>query len=225
MNGNLAVKQETDSKGIIEQEIPAFLAILRTVKVLDIDTFKQAGDYCEQITDKEKKVHAYWDEDVERAHEAHKSLVAKRASFLDPLKTAKNWLKQQMKDWQTAEEHKRLEIERQAQEAARKLAEDQALAQAAALEKEGDKAAAEEVISRPVDVPAIVVQNTIPKGYGSFTRKTWSADVTDLMSLVKAVAAGQAPLMALSANTAFLNNQARAMKQALNYPGVKAVEK
>jgi hypothetical protein len=43
------------------------------------------------------------------------------------------------------------------------------------------------------------------------------------MELVKAVAAGTVPLNAIQANSTFLNNQARAMKETLAYPGVKAV--
>jgi hypothetical protein len=45
------------------------------------------------------------------------------------------------------------------------------------------------------------------------------------MALVKAVAAGTVPIQALEANTVFLNGQARMLKAALAYPGVKAIER
>jgi hypothetical protein len=53
---------------------------------------------------------------------------------------------------------------------------------------------------------------------------TYSAEVTNLLELVQAVAAGQAPLEALQAETKFLGAQARAFKKAGQlYPGVMAV--
>lgn len=55
-------------------------------------------------------------------------------------------------------------------------------------------------------------------------RMTFSAEVTDLMELVKAVAAGTAPIEAIQADTKFLGAQARAFKKAGQlYPGVMAV--
>jgi hypothetical protein len=51
----------------------------------------------------------------------------------------------------------------------------------------------------------------------------WSADVTDLMLLVQAVAAGRVPLAALQADQQFLDAQADAYGKTLSYPGVVAV--
>jgi hypothetical protein len=56
------------------------------------------------------------------------------------------------------------------------------------------------------------------------TRVTFKAVVLDKLELVKAVAAGIVPLNALDANMPFLNNQARAMRQTMAYPGVKVEE-
>lgn len=50
----------------------------------------------------------------------------------------------------------------------------------------------------------------------------WSAEVTDLMQLVQAVAAGRAPLAALQADMRFLDAQAETLHDLLSYPGVSA---
>ena len=55
-------------------------------------------------------------------------------------------------------------------------------------------------------------------------RVTYAAHVDDLMTLVKAVAEGKAPLEAIGANDKFLGAQARAFKKSGPlYPGVTAI--
>ena len=63
---------------------------------------------------------------------------------------------------------------------------------------------------------------TVQTGGGISMRETWAAEVTDLMQLVRAVAAGTVPINALMANMVFLGQQARSLKQAMRYPGVRA---
>ena len=71
-------------------------------------------------------------------------------------------------------------------------------------------------------VAPVVVQKQTPKvAGGPVFRTIWKHQVTDLMALVKAVAAGQAPLTAIQANDVFLGQQARSLKDALRIPGVK----
>lgn len=98
------------------------------------------------------------------------------------------------------------------------------LAEAAELERNGNKAAAEAVMAAPVAPAPVFIPKTTPGGYGQFTRKVWNAEVVDMLVLVKAVAAGQVPIQALQADKVFLNSQARSLKGAMAYPGVRAVE-
>ena len=78
-------------------------------------------------------------------------------------------------------------------------------------------AAAEVTTFRPTIVaPAKVA--------GISSRTTYTAEVTDLMALVQAVATGKAPIQALSADMSFLKAQARAFKTSGQlFPGVTAV--
>jgi hypothetical protein len=75
-------------------------------------------------------------------------------------------------------------------------------------------------------VVAATAQTEAPRVTGTSIRENWSAVVTDKTALIAAVAAGTVPEMALDPNSKFLNNQAKAMKRELKYPGVTAtVEK
>lgn len=57
------------------------------------------------------------------------------------------------------------------------------------------------------------------------SRESWKAEVIDFEALVKAVAKGKVPLMALKADTTWLNKQATSLRDELKYPGVKSVKK
>jgi hypothetical protein len=114
------------------------------------------------------------------------------------------------------------------QAAADKARQDAEAARAAGDEKKADRleAKADAKQDQAHTVVAATAQTEAPRVAGTAVREVWSATVTDLMVLVKAVAAGEVPLFAIEPNLKFLNNQARAMKRELKYPGVTAtVEK
>jgi len=101
-------------------------------------------------------------------------------------------------------------------------AEEEARAQAQAAENAQAEAQAAattaEVISMPIAAPAV------SKVSGVSGRVNYTAQVDDLMTLVKAVAEGKAPVQCLCADEKFLGAQARAFKKAGPlFPGVTAV--
>lgn len=166
----------------------------------------------------------------------------------DYLDKAEATIKRAMVGWQTEQERIAAEARRQAEAAARaererlaaeaaRQAEEarKAAAEAQAAAEAGDHAAAAaataaaqeaqaaaEVTALTAEVvsvtPAVVAPASVA---GIVGRTTYSAEVTDLLALVKAVAAGQAPLECLQADMKFLGAQARAFKKAGQlYPGV-----
>lgn len=209
----------------LTKEIAPELSVAGEIVVKDSASYQMAGESWKSLTALEKRIKAYWEPDVETARNLHKSLVAKRDAMLVPVGERKNALRQDMKAFEDAQERIRREVQAKAEAEARKLAEEAALAQAVALEQSGDKVAADAVIAAPVVSPSVYIPKTTPAGFGAATRRTWSAEVVDLMNLVKAVAVGAVPIQALEANAVYLNGQARMLKSALNYPGVRAVEK
>lgn len=209
----------------LNREILPELSVAAEIVVRDSESYMMAGETWKSLTALEKKIKAYWEEDVSSALKLHRSLVAKRDAMLIPVGEQKNSLRLGMKTFEDEQERIRRAEQARLEEEARKAAEEAALAQAVALEMNGHKAAAEAVIASPVVAPAVYVQKTTPTGFGNATRRTWGAEVTDLMALIKAVAAGTVPIHAIEANSVFLNQQARALKAALNYPGVRSVEK
>lgn len=117
-------------------------------------------------------------------------------------------------------DRKRLEEEARKAEAAGKHDQAEQLEREAAARLADTNAARDAAASMPTTV---VPSTEAPKAEGVSFTETWSAEVTDLMALVRAVADSKAPLACLVADMKVLNMQARALKAQLNLPGVKAV--
>jgi hypothetical protein len=187
---------------------------------------------------------------IQQAHALHKGLCDDERRFLSPVEGAERVVKAKLAAWEEAEtrrrqeaaaaarrEQERLEAEARAQALAvearlRKEAEDQRIAEAAQLEQRGDQVGATKLLEAPVPVPVVTPAAVFapvppvasaPKVEGVSYAETWSAEVTDLALLVKAVAAGEAALTLLQPNTAALNGLARSLKGAMAVPGVRAV--
>jgi hypothetical protein len=112
--------------------------------------------------------------------------------------------------------------------AAAKARQDAQDARAAGDDKKADRLEAKADVRQDAaaTVVAATAQTEAPRVAGTSIRENWSATVTDRMALVQAIAAGTVPITAFEPNMKFLNNQAKAMKRELRYPGVTAtVEK
>lgn len=191
----------------LEKEIVPAMALAREIVVTSPRTYEMAGNTLKDLTAVEKRINAYWADDVAAAHKLHRSLVAKREAMLEPVGEIKKSIVTDMKRWSDAQDRARREAQARADAEARERAE----AESAAT-------------NAPMAPAPVVVPNAVPGGFGTFTRKVWKAEVVDLIALVKAVADGKVPITAIEANATFLNTQARAMRTTMNYPGVRAFE-
>lgn len=207
----------------LEAKPLSLLEQAQTVAILNNEAFLVANDLDAGLTAMEREIVAFFREPKQKAHEAHKSIVAAEAKALDPVKRARDLLKPKIGNYLREQERIRQEQERKLQEEARLREEEQRIAEAAELEKQGKREEAEAVISEPIIVPTVTAPRVVPQVKGLSMRENWKAQLVDLRALVKAVAEGKVPIQALCANEVFLNGQARAMKGDLNYPGVKAV--
>lgn len=220
--------------------------------VIDCDEMlAAAGDELRSIKTAQKDLNERRMAITRPLDDAKKAAIALFQPAVDALAEAENVLKrgiggyqQQLADQRRAEEARRREAarieqerlaaearaQREAAEKARREAEEAAAAgraeeaakATAAATEAAAQADASEDLSRTI-AEAPVVVTSAPKVSGVSMRETWSAEVDDLMTLVKAVAEGKAPLACLQADMKVLNAQARALKAQLAYPGVRAV--
>ena len=140
----------------------------------------------------------------------------------DRLLKAETVLKGAMVRFRNDQERKR----REAEAAARAEADREAAAlrrRADTAERRGNEDKAEELRDRADSVPVPIVTVQQPEVLGVSIRTTWTAEITDLLALVKACADGSQPLTQLLPNMPVLRAQAKALKGELRIPGVRAV--
>ena len=138
----------------------------------------------------------------------------------DKLATAESGIKQAMIGY-TNEQARLQRLEQQrADEAARKERE-KLQQRARKAEASGKVEKAEQLQEAAVTVVAPVINRAPQKIAGIGFRENWYAECTDLMALVKAIAAGQAPLSLVMANDKVLGSQARSLKEHFVAPGVR----
>ena len=203
--------------------------------VIDAASFALAGELVKDIKRVAREVGKVFDPIVEKAHQAHKEAIAQRDQFLAPLVSAEKYVKAEMSDWHTAEQ-RRIDAENRKREEARQQAEREAAEAAEAerqeliaqAEEHGDESMANELINAVLTVtPVVPVFNKLeaPRVAGISTRTAYHADVTDIVSLIRAAAA-QPEIYAdcLMPNMSRLNLLAReSAGDGYQIPGVRFV--
>ena len=211
-----------DKQKEIESQAVALKAEADSFQIVTQADYNLANEFGRKIRQSMKTIDDYCDPVIEAAHKAHKAACDQKKALYAPFEAAKKIIDAKQIAWYRAEQAKAAEERRKAEEEARKKAEDEALANAQALQDAGMNEAAEEAISQPVVIEKVTVAVPTKAGGESF-RDVWKAEVVDLMSLVKAVAAGQQPLAYLEANMPVLNKAASMFKGTAQIQGVKIV--
>jgi hypothetical protein len=157
------------------------------------------------VRDRAAAIEAWFAPQVAQAHALHKDLVGKRDEALRPYREAEAWAVALVKIWQRRVE----EARRQALAAQQEAARQQAAAKAAAA---GDTATAGAILTGEQVTPA----NSVPpvalpssKLAGFCAPKVWRAECLDLAALVRAIAAGAAPIALVVFDAAAAKQHAR----------------
>lgn len=186
------------------------------------DQYILAGTLWKSGREMMKVIDDGYDEIIASWHKGHKQAVAKKKSFYTPVEEATKYVKGLMERYDRQEEEKRLAEQRRLQEEVRKAEEERRLQEALEAEAAGKTEEAEIILTEQVHVAPVIVPKEIPKvAGGPIFREIFRHKVTDLMALAKAVVEGKVPINAIIPNDIFLGQQARSLKQAMNYPGIK----
>ena len=185
-----------------------------------------AIDMEKSLSDLAKKIQATFRPHIERAYTAHRALVAEEKGYIEPVEAARRIIKDKRIIYTDEQERLRAIEQARLDAEAQRLEEERILREAEALEREGRKEEAEAVVSEPISAPVIFIRSTVPKtGVSGAIKKTWRAEILDLMALVKAVAKGKVSLKLIEPNMVALSALAWSSKNQMDIPGVRAVSK
>lgn len=195
----------------------ALLAQAEALTVTDAASLDAAGAFLRSCAAARKAVESRLKPAVDAAYAAHRELTALRSDLVAPFDRARAVVEPRVVAYQRAEQD-RLDAERREAEArARKVAEDAQIAAALDAENAGHDDAAEAILDEAPILMAVPAAPA-PRVAGVTKRVTYSARVVDFAALV---ASGRLEL--LLPNQTALDAMARALKGAVQIPGVEIV--
>jgi hypothetical protein len=195
----------------------------RQFKITDAVTYGMAVERYRGLQDLDGAIVDNFREEKTLAHKLHRVICDKEGALLKPVREVAAYYNREITRWDLEEKRKAEDERRKAEAKALKEAERDKEKEAKALERSGEAEAADHVRSQPVAPPVVARIPTIPQMKGVGQRNNYRHKVIDFQGLVKAVAAGRVPIQALQPNDTFLNQQARSLKESLDYPGVRVV--
>lgn len=197
----------------------------KAVKVINSDTYTQAGFIWKSIKAMMAEVDEAFDKNIKRWHEGHKDALADKAKYYAPLDQASRSVKKLMSDYDAEQERIRKAEEVRLAEIARKAAEEQALLDAIAAEEEAKRNGAtkeeaaqvsQAIIEEPVYVAPVVVPKSVPKMTGGPVYRTiWKFRIKNAAII---------PREYLVPDEVRIGGVVRSMKSACNIPGIEAYE-
>jgi len=212
----VVVRDEEDS----EELALSIRSKIDSLDVVDQASYDLANVYNKQAYEGKRAFHLWFDPIDDASKKSRQATIAQGKKIDDPFDYVIKVTGSKAAAWMRAEQVKAAEERRKVEEALRKEAEEAQIRAAEALQKEGLFAAADEVMEA-APVIAKVAMATPEKSDGVSYRDVWSVEVSSLMELVKAVAAGTVPLAYIQANESALGSWARATKGTESIPGVK----
>lgn len=183
-----------------------------------------ACDFLLGLKDLLKKANEVFDPAIAAANASHKAAIAAKKKVTDPITEAERAIKPKIGMYETEQRRKAEEERRRAEEEERKRRE--AELEASLEEAEADGASADEVqaiIDQPIPMPRVKPAPTFQSAKGVATRCVYKAEVYDARALYRAVAEGAVSPNLVAPNMTALNQMARAMRDTMNIPGVRAV--
>ncbi len=196
---------ETNESGL------AAVARANALTITNNDEYLAADQFAVGLKALEKEVDLGYDEHITAAFQAHKSLVAKKKKYAEPIEEARKIVKGKMIAWATEQEVIRQAEETRLRAEAQKSAETEALARAAAMESAGQSEEAQAIISEPVVAAPVRLAASVPKA-STTTRTVWDYEITDKSKI---------PADYLMVDNVKLGGVVRATKGAINIPGVR----
>jgi hypothetical protein len=211
------------------------LVVAQGFKVVTVEGYEAGAEKLKLIKAAQKALAEKKKSVMDPIRETQKAALALFAEPEAALEQSEGLIKRAMIGFQEEQERQRAEAQRKLDEAAaaerrrQEKAAEEARQKAEAARAAGKDAVADRAEAKAeaaqaaaATVVAPTVQVSTPRVGGISMRENWYAVVTDVAALTKAVAEGTVPQMALEPNMKFLNNQAKALKKELRYPGVSA---
>lgn len=219
-------REEIDE--LIDQGAEA-LEDAESLHISDEDEFKWASEFAREIKRRKSRIDGAFEPIRGPLYEALQNVYSLRSEAKEKYEAAEEAIKEALADYRARQLKAKAEERRKAvaeayQEKAQRVQE---------AEERGDEEAVKEIRSKPVRVEdAVSEEDTTEPEHDAIQYRTIWRGVPDLdtyeneeaalRALCKAIGEGDAPVDLVSLNSKQANNLARALKDTLSLPGLKA---
>lgn len=217
------IQIESPAPPAVVQELAPVVAAAKAFAVTDVDSHGLALERLRILRNGERAIADYFEPSRKAADLAKKEILSARDGLIAPLSEARSVYDRKAQQYEAEERRKAEERERELQAQARKQEEERKLLEAIEAEESGRSGEASAILEEPVLTPAVRVTPAVAKVEGVSSRTTWSAEVHDLLALVRFVAAHPEWIHLLEPSMPNLNRQAVSQREAMNLPGVRAI--
>jgi hypothetical protein len=218
MSTALAVPETHD----LEMKVQTWPSTVRELEIKDQPSYDKGAELLKGIKALQKEVNETFDPAISQAYKAHKSILSAKHTHEQPLLQAEMILKGKILGYETEQKRKQAELQRRAEEEAKKQSEEIAFTLAKDAEDLGaPPETVEQILNTQFVQSAPVVSQIHNRAQGLSQRETYSAEVVDIVALCRAVADGRAKPELVLPNMTALNALARALKSSFDVPGCK----
>jgi hypothetical protein len=207
---------------IIEQMGPLELKVAQ-LRVDDEESHRKALEMGKHLRGMKAFVVDLLKDSKRRAHELHKSITSTEAKYTLPIDKTLSLLNGKITDYERREQRRAEEEARARQAEADRIEQERAIEEAVAAEQAGDKDLAEAILEAPVTRSTVIAAPRLAEVVGASQRTTWSGEGINLLATVRFVAEHPEYVECLAYNQPVINQHARALKENLRIPGVRAV--
>jgi hypothetical protein len=157
------------------------VADIRAIAVVTPGDYVAAGGELVRHVAARKKIVEKFAEPKKLAYAAHKAISALEAEFLGIVDKSERLIRSAMSEFKAAEARAIADEKAVLEAVARDREEDRQIEEAVRLHEAGDDAGAEAVLSAPVTTPTIVIEPT--KAAGVSVRESWDWELVDVSKI------------------------------------------
>lgn len=207
----------------------------QSIVIIDQRSYDAACTFLtSKVNPKIKEIDDFFDKNIKGANDLHKSLIAQKKTISEPVANLKKAINTEIIAWDDEQAEKQREAQRQAEEAQRLQDEEFRIANAVEVEQQGGtQEEVNQVLATPVITHAPVAAPVYQKASGISVKVLWRAEIKgeadkttyekSMRELCAAIGRGEQPVTYVEPNLTALNQIAKAQREAMNVPGVKAV--
>lgn len=214
---------KTPSLVDLEQQAVSVRSEMSSITITDQKSYDLAVEARTAASNWLKNAREFFKGMKDPAYAAWKKICSNENAVCDPVDTTIKQINSELIRYDQEQERLRREEQAKLDREARERAEAERLQQAESMKANGaDEETIDAILDAPVQITQIAVAApTYEKSKAVMYRDNYSAEVTNLLALVKYVAKNPQFLNLLQANQTAINAQARALKESMAIPGVR----